>query len=127
MTKLMTIEGESIKGRGWQVVFAGVGINLALGILYSWSVISGEIAQAGWAWSGPETASARALPYSIACLVFCLIMVPAGRIQDKRSPKLVATIGGLLVGAGMILASVMDASTSNLWYVLGFGVLAGAE
>ena len=126
MTKLTTIEGEAIESRGWQVVFAGVGINLALGVLYSWSVISGEIAKAGWTWSGPESASARALPYSVACLVFCLIMIPAGRMQDKVSARIVATIGGLLVGAGMILAAVMDASTSNLGYVLGFGVLAGA-
>lgn len=93
---------------------------MALGVLYSWSVISGEIGKAGWAWS--ESASARALPYSVACLVFCLVMVPAGRMQDR----LVATIGGLLVGVGMILAAVMDASASNLGYVLGFGVLAGA-
>ena len=126
MTNRETIGGESIKNRGLQVVLAGVGINLALGVLYSWSVISGEIAKAGWAWSGPESAAARALPYSVACLVFCLIMVPAGRMQDKLSPKIVATIGGILVGAGMILASVMDASASNIGYVIGFGVLAGA-
>ena len=30
MTKLTTIDGEPIRSRGWQVVFAGVGINLAL-------------------------------------------------------------------------------------------------
>ncbi len=115
---------ESVKNHGKQVVLAGLGINLALGVLYSWSVISGEIAKAGWSWS--ESAADKALPYSVACFVFCLIMVPAGRMQDKLSPKIVATIGGVLVGAGMILASVMDPTTSNLGYVLGFGVLAGA-
>lgn len=116
----------AVKNKGWQIVFAGLGINLALGVLYSWSIIAAEITKAGWSWSGPDTSAARALPYSVACFVFCLIMVPAGRMQDKLSPKIVATIGGLLVGAGMILASVMDATTSNLGYVLGFGVLAGA-
>ena len=44
------------------------------------------------------------LPYSIACLVFCLIMVPAGRMQDRMGPRIVGTIGGILVGLGMILA-----------------------
>jgi OFA family oxalate/formate antiporter-like MFS transporter len=121
-----TIKAESTEGMGWRVVFAGLGINLALGVLYSWSVISGEIAKAGWAWSGPESASARSLPYSIACLVFCLVMVPAGRMQDKLSPKIVATLGGVLVGIGMIVASVVDASASNIGYVIGFGILAGA-
>ena len=115
---------DKVKNRGWSVVFAGLGINLALGVLYSWSIISAEIAKAGWEWSG--SAAARALPYSVACLVFCLIMVPAGRMQDKLSPMIVATIGGVLVGAGMILASIMDATASNMGYVIGFGVLAGA-
>ena len=38
--------GQSLGGRtsrkntGWGVTFAGLGINLALGILYTWSVIS---------------------------------------------------------------------------------------
>ncbi len=126
MSGSTTIKAESTESIGWRVVFAGLGINLALGVLYSWSVISGEIAKAGWAWSGPESASARSLPYSIACLVFCLVMVPAGRMQDKLSPKIVATVGGILVGIGMIVASVVDASASNIGYVIGFGILAGA-
>ena len=98
---------------------AGVGINLALGVLYSWSVISGAIEKAGWGW----TAFQRSLPYSVACLCFCLIMIPAGRMQDKLTPRLVATIGGILVGIGMIFASF---TTSVIGYVVGFGLLAGA-
>ena len=101
------------------VTFAGLGINLALGVLYSWSVISDAIEKAGWGWEQFDLN----LPYSVACLAFCLIMVPAGRMQDKMSPRLVATIGGLLVGAGMILASFF---TSVSMYVIGFGILTGA-
>lgn len=103
--------------RGWSVVAAGLGINLALGILYTWSVISKAI-PADWGWSETD----KSLPYSICCLVFSLMMVPAGRLQDKISPRLVASLGGLLVGIGMILASRY---TSALMYVVGFGVLAG--
>ncbi len=124
MSEVAADGGVSQVNHGWRVTMAGLGINLALGVLYSWSIISGEIAKAGWAWS--DSASARALPYSIACFVFCLIMVPAGRMQDKLSPKIVATIGGILVGVGMILASRWNATTSNFGYVLGFGVIAGA-
>lgn len=117
----MTEDGQAVKNIGWRVVFAGLGINLALGVLYSWSVISGEIAKTDW--GGSWTATERSLPYRMACLVFCLIMVPAGRMQDKLSPKLVATIGGVLVGIGMIVASQFE---SVMGYVIGFGVLAGA-
>jgi len=104
--------------RGWTVTFAGMGINLALGVLYTWSVISKGVPEA-WGWNEFQ----KSLPYSFACLVFCLIMVPAGRMQDRLTPRLVATIGGVLVGIGMILASRTE---SPLGYIIGFGVLAGA-
>jgi len=110
-----TIEAPE-KNHGWQVTFAALGINLALGVLYTWSVIAGGLPKE---WSQSD----KAWPYSVACLVFCLIMVPAGRMQDRLGPRLVATIGGILVGAGMILASY---TITPIGFILGFGVLAGA-
>jgi OFA family oxalate/formate antiporter-like MFS transporter len=109
---------EQIKNHGWSVTFAGMGINLALGILYTWSVISKGIPEE-WGWNESD----KSWPYSVACLVFCLIMVPAGRMQDKLSPRLVATIGGILVSLGFIVASF---TTSLLGFIIAFGVLAGA-
>jgi len=79
-----------VTNHGWRVTMAGLGINLALGVLYSWSIVRGGMEDADWGW----TAWQMSLPYSIACLVFCLVMVPAGRMQDKLGPRLVATIGG---------------------------------
>ena len=43
---------------GWRVVFAGLGINLALAIMYTWSVISKGVPDA-WGWSQAE----KSLPY----------------------------------------------------------------
>ena len=103
---------------GWRVTFAGMGINLALGILYTWSVISKGI-PSEWGWTEAD----KSLPYAVACMVFCLVMVPAGRMQDKLGPRGVATLGGLLVGFGMIAASF---TTSPIGYVIAFGVFAGA-
>ena len=77
--------GTGIRNRGWSVAFAGLGINLALGVLYTWSVVSKGIPDT-WGWSE----AARSLPYSVACLVFSLIMVPAGRMQDRIGPRVVA-------------------------------------
>lgn len=107
-----------IKNLGWRVAFAGMGINLALGILYTWSVISKGI-PAEWNWSETD----KSLPYMFACLIFSLVMVPAGRMQDKMGPKLVASIGGILVGIGFIVAS---RTTSPMGYLIGFGILAGS-
>jgi OFA family oxalate/formate antiporter-like MFS transporter len=123
MEERMSTESEaaatSVENHGWRVTFAGLGINLALGVLYSWSVIASGTDKAGWGWSQTQ----KSLPYSVACLVFCLIMVPAGRMQDKIGPRVVASIGGVLVGLGMILCGF---SSMPAMFVVGFGVLAGA-
>ena len=104
--------------RGWAVTFAGTGINLALGVLYTWSVIKGGMPDS-WGWTHAD----KALPYSVACIVFALAMVPAGRLQDRIGPRWVATLGGVLTGLGCIIAGLSGPSLAG--FVVGFGVLAG--
>ncbi len=112
------IKQPGTENHGWRVTFAAMGINLALGILYTWSVISKYVPEE-WGWNEDD----KSLPYMFACLVFSLVMVPAGRIQDKIGPRLVATVGGVLVGLGFVIASQ---TASLMVFVIGFGVLAGA-
>lgn len=109
--------------KGWRVAFAGLGINLALGVLYAWSIFKGEITASiksggAFAW---DLASAND-PYALCCLVFAFSMILAGKVQDRFGPRITALTGGMLVGAGMIWAST---STEYLSWLLGFGVLAG--
>ena len=118
MSQEITTAKPEVENHGWRVTFAGMGINLALGILYTWSVISKHVPEE-WGWNEDD----KSLPYMVACLVFSLIMVPAGRLQDKISPRFVATIGGVLVGLGFVIASM---TTSLAVFVIGFGVFAGA-
>ena len=109
----MQPEKNTIKSKGMQVVVAGLGINLALGIIYAYSMLKGEIGQL-FAGAGD--------PYATACLVFALSMTLGGKMQDKVGPRLTALMGGLLVGAGFLVCS----QTSDYWgWILGFGVLAG--
>jgi nitrate/nitrite transporter NarK len=103
--------------RGWSVTFAGLGINLALGVLYTWSLFKAAI-EKEFGWQGSQLND----PYALCCLVFAFAMILAGRCQDKFGPRLTASIGGLLVGAGMVLIST--SSSYGLW-LLGFGVLVG--
>lgn len=109
---------EAHRNRGVAVAAAGTGINLALGILYAWSVLKGGI-PAAWGWTDAD----KALPYSVACLVFALAMIPAGALQDRLGPRWVATLGGVLTGLGCIVA--WQSGSSLAGFVLGFGVLAG--
>ena len=117
MTEQIAVPKTAVGEHGWRVTFAGMGINLALGILYTWSVIS-EGVPIEWGWSQGD----KSLPYSVCCLVFCLIMVPAGWLQDKFGPRVVAAIGGVLVGLGFIISSM---TTSAVGFVVGFGIFAG--
>jgi MFS family permease len=104
--------------RAWSVTFAGTAINLALGVLYTWSVFAKAlIDQYGW------TKTESSLPYTLACVVFALCMVPAGRWLDRSGPRVVATVAAFLCGAGMIVAGL---SQSVGLVTVGFGLLVGA-
>jgi len=106
-------------------VLAGTGINLALGVLYAWSIfkaaIQASITKGG---EGAFTWDIASLndPYALACLVFAFSMILAGKVQDRFGPRITALFGGLLVGAGFILSST---TTSYPVWLVGFGVLAG--
>ena len=113
-----------VKNRGWQVTLAGLGINLALGILYTWSIFKMAIKDSIVSGDGVFNWSLASLndPYAVCCLVFAFAMIFAGRVQDKISPKFTAVIGGILTGSGLILTAF---STSWIVWILGFGILMG--
>ncbi len=115
-----------IKNKGWTVVSAGLAINLALGVLYAWSIFKGAI-KASIEKGGPDAfqwdiASIND-PYAVCCLAFAFAMILAGKCQDKIGPARTALIGGVLVGAGFML---MAFSNSYMAWVFGFGILAGS-
>lgn len=117
-------DGE-VRDRGRSVLLAGTGINLALGVLYTWSIFKGAIRQSvvegapgGFGW---ELSSIND-PYAVCCLVFALAMIVAGKCQDMFGPRVTSIIGGLLVGVGFLWIST---TTAYMSWVLGFGVMVG--
>ncbi len=115
---------KEIKNKGWSVTMAGLGINLALGILYTWSIFKQAIKESVLAKDGVFDWDMASLndPFAVCCLMFTVAMIFAGRIQDKLSPRLTAVIGGILTGAGLIVIS--QSNTLFAW-ILGFGILTG--
>src|SRR3954451_10133673 len=121
--------------KAWVVTFAGTAVNLCLGILYAWSVWKAKLLadpehghpagspmsglDAGWLYLTDAQAT---WAYAICGFVFALFMIPGGRIQDRYGPKLGATLGGLSLAGGCILAGLLKSYTG---LILGFGVLGG--
>jgi OFA family oxalate/formate antiporter-like MFS transporter len=123
---------DKVPGRAWVVVFAGTAINLCLGILYAWSVwtkvlisvpkagqLITEGPGAGWTYL---TNAQAATPFSLCVIIFALLMIPGGRIQDKFGPKVGAITGGLFLAVGCIIAGL---SKSYGGLIFGFGILGG--
>lgn len=123
----------SVPARAWAVTAAGTAVNLCLGILYAWSVWKANLVapdgvaagtpmtgvNGGWVYLDPAEAT---LAYSVCGLTFALFMIPGGRLQDRYGPRAGATLAGLCLGAGCVLAGV---TRSYAGLVLGFGVLGG--
>jgi OFA family oxalate/formate antiporter-like MFS transporter len=105
--------------RPWIVTFSALGINLMAGIIYAWSVLGRALIKQ-WHWSKMEAAQ----PFAVATATFAVMMIFAGRLQDRVGPRKVALMGGLMLGLGYILsASVHTANTMMLTMgVVGLGL-----
>jgi MFS family permease len=124
---------DKVPTKAWIVTFAGTACNLCLGILYAWSVWKAALLapkgvepgtpmtglNEGWVYLNDAQST---WAYAICGIVFALFMIPGGRIQDKYGPKVGATIGGLSLALGCIIAGAMKSYTG---LVIGFGILGG--
>ncbi|MFN7939442.1 MAG: OFA family MFS transporter [Bryobacteraceae bacterium] len=97
---------------------AAVFMQVLLGVIYSWSVFRGPLAQLH-GWSKAETIT----PYRYSILAFAIAMVVAGFWQDRKGPRLVASFGGFLLGTGCLLASFLSDTVMGL--TIGYGLVAG--
>lgn len=117
---------DAIPGRGWAVILSGTTINLCLGCLYAWSVwlkyLTNEAYMKAHGWAGALTAEQASNPKSLCILIFALLMIPGGKIQDKFGPCVAGTIGAIFMGLGMIIAGTAHSYAGILW---GFGVGGG--
>lgn len=117
--------------QAWITAFAGVMINLCLGILYAWSIWKKalvDVDRAGELMDGVNTGwiylnnAQAATPFTVCVIFFMLCMIPGGKIQDQLGPKLGATFGGLFLALGCIIAGLTKSYTG---LIIGFGVFGG--
>jgi len=123
----------AVPRQAWVVTFAGMAVNLCLGILYAWSVwkkslLAPEGTAAGSPMSGLNqgwaylTSAESTWALTLCGLIFAITMIPGGKIQDRFGPSVGATLGGLFLAAGCVVAGYMQSFTG---LIIGFGILGG--
>lgn len=101
----------------WLFIPLGLVVLLCLGTVYSWSIFSGPFeAELN---TRPGTIL---LPFLVLGITFTLVMPITGLYMNRCSPRILTSLGGIVVGIGYLLAS----QAPNLpLLVLSYGVIAG--
>ncbi len=124
----MSDEKEGSYSGRYLVVLGALIIQVCLGSIYAWSIFQTSLRGGIYNWPSLWTQ----LPFAAGLASFAIFMILAGRLQDRIGPRKVATIGGILLGIGYLLAGLVDiVSQGNpligtLWLVLTYGIIAGA-
>lgn len=108
----------------WLVVVGAVLIQLCLGAIYAWSVFTPELIEPPFSFTRVQTQAV----FSVGLATFAVVMVLAGRWQAKSGPHIVALTGGLVLGAGYILAGLLGNNLFGYFVnqVVFIGVIGGA-
>ncbi len=115
---VINIMRETSRLKPWAVLGTSFGINLIIGILYIWSIISKAlINDLGW------TSKQASLPYTFVTVTFVIAMAIFGKLQDAKGPRITATIASIMMGGGIILSGAL---VSPVMLVITFGIIAGA-
>lgn len=103
----------------WLVVVGAVLIQLCLGAIYAWSVFTPFLTAVGWTKAQTQHVFAAGL------FCFAIAMVFAGKMLPKWGPRMLAALGGVVLGAGYIAAGLLggDGYVANM---ICLGVVGGA-
>lgn len=98
---------------------AGAVIQLCIGIIYIWSIFQPAVMEY-YSWSAADAS----VTFSIMLATFVLGIVVGGRINDKKGPRPVVFLGGILFCAGIFLSSFVPQEMPQLIWLF-YGGLAG--
>jgi OFA family oxalate/formate antiporter-like MFS transporter len=109
-------------GGRWGLVAAALLLQFSIGAVYAWSVFSRALQEASQFQLSKVEA---ALPFEVTIGMIFIGTYVGGRIQDRKGPRIVALVGGVIYGLGTILASLAQ-DRSELWLLVAtYGVISG--
>lgn len=104
----------------WRIPLAGFLLALMGGFSYAWGVLVLPMMERfGW------TKAEAALPFTAFMVVFALVMVPAGKLQDRWGPRIVSLVGGVLFFVAYGLAALVGYFPHAWWLVATYGLIGG--
>ena len=113
------------KGR-WGLVAAALLLQFSIGAVYAWSIFSKAFVNNFKAKHGFELSKTdAAIPFEVTIGMIFIGTYIGGRIQDRRGPRVVALVGGVIYGIGIILASFATSSGDLGLLVATYGVIGG--
>jgi OFA family oxalate/formate antiporter-like MFS transporter len=98
----------------WKIAVAGMVMQLALGAIYAWSLFVGPLSKAHPTWTRTDIT----LTFSIALVALGFGAILGGTLLEKRGPRWVGTLSGVLYGAGFIGAGLLP-SLWGLYFTYG--------
>lgn len=110
---------ENLESKRWGIAAAAVVIQLCLGTVYAWSVFKMPLMKMH-GWDGKSIQ----LTFMLLMGIIGLAAAFGGTLVDKKGPRFVATIGGILFGIGTLVAGYADQTGNITLLYLGFGVIA---
>ena len=110
---------ENLESKRWWIALAAVIIQLCLGTVYAWSVFKIPLMKMH-GWDGKTVQ----LTFMILMGIIGCAAAFGGTLVDKKGPRIVATIGGILFGIGTLIAGYADQVGNIYLLYLGFGVIA---
>lgn len=114
------MSNENLETKRWYIAIAAIVMQLCLGTVYAWSVFKKPLI-ASHGWSEPSVQATM----MIIMAVIGISAAFGGTLVDKKGPRFVATIGGILFGIGTLLGGLAD-QMGNLWLLyIGYGVIGG--
>ena len=111
---------DNLEVKRWWIAAGAVVMQMCLGSVYAWSVFKKPL-MASHGWSEFETQ----LTFMISIGMIGLAAAFGGILVDKKGPRFVATIGGILFGVGTLVAGYASQSGNVYLMYLGFGLIAG--
>ncbi len=114
-----SVTGTSNPNR-WLIAIAAFVVQLALGSVYAWSVFLLPVMKT---YGAPKAAAN--LTFSITLLALGITAGFGGYFQSRFGPRVIATIGGLLYGLGVILAGVTTPAHNLFLLYLTYGIIGG--